>query len=127
MGSGGEVMWVKDNGYGRGIDFSWTEFDGAVEVALNRGDPIVSDIEQDPRMFRFVGGKLIDAREEGMIYREALVEIEELKEYLARTDYMVIKAMEYGSTVEELYPEDAQQRQHARERINELEQIMEGV
>jgi hypothetical protein len=51
---------------------------------------------------------------------EQAMEIFRLKQYLADTDYVVIKIAEGVSTVED-YADIIAERQKARERINELE------
>ena len=48
-------------------------------------------------------------------------EIAELKQYLSDTDYTVIKCMEQGLSMSDLYPEVLAKRVEARARINELE------
>ena len=53
------------------------------------------------------------------------VEIEELKKYLSDTDYCVIKSIELGTTIQTAYPDVHQKRIEARERINELEDVLE--
>ncbi len=52
-------------------------------------------------------------------------EIESLKKYLADTDYCVIKSIELGTTIQTTYPDVHQKRMEARERINELEAVLE--
>ena len=47
-------------------------------------------------------------------------EIAELKQYLADTDYQVIKCYDRGLVYATEYPEDFVKRQQARDRINEL-------
>lgn len=56
---------------------------------------------------------------------DAFFEIKELRAYLSSTDWCVIKAMEEGTTIDELYPEVHQRRIEARVRINELEGLVE--
>ncbi len=67
--------------------------------------------------------------EEEEIYRYTLyteeelarIEISSLRQYLAETDWTVIKCMETGSSLSQLYPEVSEKRAAARTRINELE------
>lgn len=49
-------------------------------------------------------------------------EMERLKRYLTETDYTVIKCMELGESISEVYPEVHQKRAECRKRINELEE-----
>ena len=44
--------------------------------------------------------------------------------YLAETDYMVIKCSERGLSMATEYPEDFEKRQQARDRINEIDEIL---
>ena len=48
-------------------------------------------------------------------------ELRNLKQYLSDTDYTVIKCMEQGLSMSDLYPEVLAKRVEARARINELE------
>lgn len=50
-------------------------------------------------------------------------EIASLKAYLAETDYMVIKSMERGESMQVAYPKIYAKRVEARERINGLERL----
>lgn len=50
------------------------------------------------------------------------MEIDKLKIYLASTDYCVIKCMDIGESMNNLYPEIQKKRAEARLRINELEE-----
>lgn len=67
-----------------------------------------------------------------MVYAEHPLEYErsliseqmELKAYLARTDYMVVKCSERGLLMSEEYPQDYAKRQEARDRINEIKEIL---
>lgn len=67
--------------------------------------------------------------EEEEIYRYTLytdeelarIEISTLRQYLSTTDWCVIKCMETGSSLSELYPEVSEKRAEARARINTLE------
>ena len=52
-------------------------------------------------------------------------ELAELKQYLLDTDYMVIKSIEKGSSMLTEYPDDYIKRQEARNRINEINSILE--
>lgn len=52
-------------------------------------------------------------------------EILELKDYLYRSDWKVIKASELGVPLSELYPDDNTKRSEARARINELEKLIQ--
>lgn len=54
------------------------------------------------------------------------VEMETLKRYLSDTDYMVVKCMERGLSMEDVYPDEYEKRQESRDRINEIEALMEG-
>lgn len=51
----------------------------------------------------------------------ATMEIQELKQYLSDTDYTVIKCQELGLNYANTYPNEAQKRAEARDRINFLE------
>lgn len=51
----------------------------------------------------------------------AKVEIQELKQYLSDTDYTVIKCQELNLDYKNTYPNEAQKRAEARDRINFLE------
>lgn len=51
-------------------------------------------------------------------------EIDELKSFLKSTDYCVVKCYEMGLDVATEYPEEHATRIAARERINELEKII---
>ncbi len=53
-------------------------------------------------------------------------EIYELKKYLSDTDYCVIKSIEQGTTIQVAYPEEYQKRIEARDKINELEEVIQG-
>jgi len=48
-------------------------------------------------------------------------EIQELKQYLSDTDFTVIKCQELGLNYANTYPNEAQKRAEARDRINFLE------
>ena len=50
-------------------------------------------------------------------------EIRELKDFLSKTDYTVIKCQEVGLNYSETYPEIALKRELSRNRINELENV----
>lgn len=50
-------------------------------------------------------------------------QIADLKAYLAETDYMVIKCMERGESMQVSYPAVYAKRAEARERINGLERL----
>lgn len=50
------------------------------------------------------------------------MEIDSLKGYLNKTDYIVIKCQELNLSIQDTYPETSKQRIKARERINFLEQ-----
>lgn len=56
---------------------------------------------------------------------KASKEILELKDYLYRSDWKVIKASELGVPLSELYPDDNTKRSEARARINELEKLIQ--
>lgn len=78
--------------------------------------------------YTVTNGKLVPANTEVLDARETIkakaaaeVEIAELKQYLADTDYCVIKAAEVSAPMAELYPEQHTRRAEARARINELE------
>lgn len=62
------------------------------------GRPVVQEHKEDPALIK-------------------VREMSEAQRYLASTDYMVIKCMEYGKTMEELYPEASVKREEARETI----------
>lgn len=51
-------------------------------------------------------------------------EYAQLKKYLTDTDWHVIKCMELGVSMAVRYPEVHQQRTEARERINEIEEVL---
>lgn len=51
-------------------------------------------------------------------------ELESLEKYLEDTDYMVIKCMERGLDMKYEYPKDYVDRQNARNRINEIREIL---
>lgn len=51
-------------------------------------------------------------------------ELARLKTYLASTDYQVIKCYDKGLIYATEYPEEAIKRQQARDRINELQNII---
>lgn len=67
-----------------------------------------------------------------MVYAEHPLEYErslvteqiELKAYLSKTDYMVVKCSERGLSMASEYPEDYAKRQEARDRINEISEIL---
>ena len=48
-------------------------------------------------------------------------DIQSCKQYLFETDWKVIKCMELGLSLSEVYPEDAVKREEARAKINESE------
>ncbi|MGL5683657.1 MAG: hypothetical protein ACRDDZ_11500, partial [Marinifilaceae bacterium] len=50
--------------------------------------------------------------------------IDTLKSYLSNTDWCVIKCMELGCSIDEIYPEISQCRKDARQQINILKQII---
>ena len=54
----------------------------------------------------------------------AELRIVELKDYLNKTDWKVIKASELGVPLSELYPDDNTKRSEARAEINELEKLL---
>lgn len=64
--------------------------------------------------------------ENELIYRNAEQEITELKQFLFATDYQAIKYAE-GVLSEEDYAAMKQQRQEWRQRINELELIINNI
>lgn len=83
--------------------------------------------------YTVIDGRLVPANTEVLDARAAVkakaaaeVEIAELKQYLADTDYCVIKAAEAGAPMAELYPEQHTRRTEARARINELEQLTQS-
>lgn len=55
-----------------------------------------------------------------------IVEKRELQAYLDSTDYMSIKCFERGLDMETEYPDDYTKRQEARDRINEINSILES-
>ena len=59
--------------------------------------------------------------------RHLITEQTELKTYLLRTDYMVVKCSERGLPMASEYPTDYENRQKARERINEIDEILRGI
>ena len=60
-------------------------------------------------------------------YRKALYsEVITLKRYLAETDYMVVKCSERGLSMANEYPTEYEERQKARDRINEINEILGG-
>lgn len=73
-------------------------------VPDSNGYPVIVDEKKDPK-------------------EKALYEIEDLKEYLTSTDYVVIKIAEGESSAEE-YSETLQKRKDARARINYLESLI---
>lgn len=52
------------------------------------------------------------------------MEIDSLKEYLYRTDYVVIKSVEEGTSARDSYAGVIEKRKEARARINELEALL---
>lgn len=54
---------------------------------------------------------------------KAQIEIISLKDFLASTDYVVIKCYELGLDMSEEYPEVYKKRSDARKKINELESL----
>lgn len=71
-------------------------------------------------------GKMVEATkemEEGILRFDAKCEIEELKKYLADTDYMAIKFAE-GILSAEDYAEAREKRAAWRESINSLEELL---
>lgn len=52
-------------------------------------------------------------------------ELARLKAYLASTDYQVIKCYDKGLIYATEYPEETIKRQQARDRINELQNVIE--
>lgn len=75
-------------------------------------------------------GLLINIQEDGtLLISEQITsdeelaqrEISTLRQYLAETDWCVIKCMETGVSLSSLYPEVSEKRTQARTRINELE------
>lgn len=56
--------------------------------------------------------------------KNLLIEMRRLKQYLAETDYMVVKCSERGLSMASEYPEDYAKRQKARDRINEISEIL---
>ena len=48
-----------------------------------------------------------------------------LQNYLNKTDYMVVKCMERGLSMQEEYPDEYIKRQQARERISEINALLE--
>lgn len=68
--------------------------------------------------------EILSEEQEAQVERiEASNEITELKAFLANTDYHVIKCYDLGLVYQETYPDEAQKRQKARDRINELERL----
>ena len=60
-------------------------------------------------------------------YRKALYnELVTLKRYLSDTDYMVVKCSERGLSMATEYPTEYEERQKARDRINEINEILGG-
>lgn len=58
--------------------------------------------------------------------RSLISELVELKNYLSRTDYMVVKCSERGLSMATEYPDEYEGRQQARDRINEINEILGG-
>lgn len=58
---------------------------------------------------------------EELARRQDEKELEECHRYLDDTDWCVIKCLEYGATMQELYPEVKARREQARARINQIE------
>lgn len=50
-------------------------------------------------------------------------EVRQYKEYLSSTDWAVVKCMELGVSIAEVYPEIHQKRTEARAEINKLEAL----
>ena len=53
-------------------------------------------------------------------------EMNDLKRYLSETDYMVVKCSERGLSMAIEYPTEYEERQKARDRINEINEILGG-
>ena len=49
-----------------------------------------------------------------------------LRQYLSNTDYMVVKCSERGLSMATEYPTEYEERQKARDRINEINEILGG-
>lgn len=49
-----------------------------------------------------------------------------LRQYLSNTDYMVVKCSERGLSMATEYPKEYEERQKARDRINEINEILGG-
>lgn len=122
--------------YSKGDEFCSSIFSGNREIALEAGYKEVSDEMYTKLLNReahWVNEELvnrvkpqseIDAEAEAARWAEINAEIATLKSQLAETDYKAIKYAE-GWITEEEYAEIKAQRQAWRDRINELEHLLE--
>lgn len=122
--------------YSKGDEFCSSTFSGNREIALAAGYKEVSDEMYAKLLNReahWVNEELvnrvkpqseIDAEAEAARWAEINAEISELKTQLSETDYKAIKYAE-GWITEEEYAEVKAQRQAWRDRINELEHLLE--
>jgi len=131
-----------------GCDFGMLNSDGSVKseeelislgfIKDNRGDYFnienkskitISQIGIDipekytsikPKQFdEWDGSKWIENTNKKLEY-EKNINILEAKEYLNSTDYKVIKSIEQGKSINDLYPNEAKKREEAREIIRNL-------
>ena len=58
--------------------------------------------------------------------KDLVLERRALRKYLADTDYMVVKCSERGLSMASEYPDEYEGRQQARDRINEINEILGG-
>ena len=75
--------------------------------------------------YKYVDGSFIINTEP--TEKELMQELSTLKQYLIDTDYTVIKCQELGLVYVDTYPEVAVERTRARNRINEIEEILSHV
>ena len=72
--------------------------------------------------YKYVDGSFIINTEP--TEKELMQELSTLKQYLIDTDYTVIKCQELGLVYADTYPDVSVERTRARDRINELEEIL---
>lgn len=106
------------------INVDLNDYYSGYNVVPKEIDPFNQYNIEDVRAYCEANPQMVLAEHPLEYARSLISEQIELKAYLSRTDYMVVKCSERGLLMSEEYPEDYAKRQEARDRINEISEIL---